>query len=923
MNKALRGIGIGLLAAGALLLSGGCPGSGQDVEFVSGGGSDAGRLVTNPTVQVFTPASDLSIQGGTQVELNWLAQPSSRFASVTLIIDPDTEPENGNETIVASNLAVDQTRRLINTTSLLQGSYNLGVLLFQLDELVASAYAPGQITIDQRPSLVFSSPLDNFDFDRTEAINPSFTVAWEVTDPDSTNDVTIFLDPDESPNGNEIVLYRSTAQDADSFTFDLPTSAFEAGTYRLLAVVSDGQNATAFYVPGSIRLRARLAGFVDLRDIGLPESSVSGAIFEGFNPRDNAGSFVSECGDIDGDGFDEFMIVSQFGKPRLSTNIQRTGIGEAYLIWGRQNRFRGVNNLNSTGTLFRGDIFTGVPEAPDAIRPTRGITSFTVLSDWDGGGVRELAFGVPFTDSIIANNFVTNVTEGIGIDNDGAFRTGGVVIGNGESLRPSLGFPGGFVYNLAGYGQVERGTDSLTAPCPEGFYGPNSPPAPGGATYYYRHFIPSGPTDLELNQPGARILTHDFGDQTGETIASYPFTGLLISVPNRDPVVNTSVGESLPGAGVVSLYLGGYIWELGNNFLPHNGPYRYILDDVRVFPTIVGPRTASPGYWVDPDDSPNPCATFISTITPIPARTVRVYGNFPGAAVGNVASVGDFSADGVADFLVGSPLSDSGRGACFIVLGRLPALALNGELNLAELGLPMSSADPQQQRVFDGIRVIGEPGERLGISQAEAGDFNNDGIPDVLIGSPLSNNRRGGAAVFFGSRTVINLTQAEIPYRELAARGLGVIFEGELEGDLAGARVANAGDVDGDGNGDILIAAPNRSVRLDQNFDGEPEIDRARCGVVYLVYGSPDLQGVISLADIGTEKLPGVAFIGREADHFLGAGLGEQGDRSRGIDSAGDVDGDGRGDVLIGSVHADPRDRANAGETYLIYGVGD
>ncbi len=960
MRRAVLSFAV-LFTVGLVTLSG-CELS-PATEFIAGTAGSTGTVASVASVGVVAPPSDLAVAGGTPIETSYRAVGTTPSATVSIFFDLDTIADNDNEILVFENLPLTETSALLDTSSLDAGAYYVGVLVYELTGIAAFDYAPGRIIVNQRPRLFFDAPRGNFVYDRSNRINPTIDVAWSVYDPDSTISVDVFLDPNPDASGDEILLRHSDQQTGDSFSFELRTDLFEAGVYDIVAVVTDGVNTSEFPAPGSIRLRQRLSGMKDLRELDDPASGrLPGVIFEGFNPGDNAGSFVSTLEDADGDGFSDMMILAQFGKPNYQSDFGRNGVGEAYLVYGRANRYTGKINLNSTGTLFRGEIFTGPPQQADPIRPSRGITAFDLMSDWDGDGVRELAFGLPFTDSLSISQVINDNDEGrfAPLDASGYFRSGAVIIAAGVVLRPDLGFPGRQVISLGEIGTLAHVPWSCLAceidgcPCPEGFYGPKAPQSFCGATFFHEHWATvEGTPNFGSVRMGCRISSNDFGDAFGETISSYDFDGLMIAAPNRDPAVatTTSFGVSRPGSGVISLYFvnvasGFAPWSgvqapeandaagyrgmtIGDNrLIPHGGPYHYILDDFRTFAVSAGPDSSiglrgSPGYSVDPDDSTDPCEYVFDEDAPQNGRTVRFWSSQVGARMGNVRGIRDFNSDGLQDLVIGAPFANEGRGACYIVLGRLRELVMGAELQIEELQLPQRASSAIASRIYDGIRVVGDIGERLGDSQDDAGDFNNDGVADVVLGSPLTSNRHGGAAVFYGSRDVINLTQEEISYHALDDRGLGVIFTGETEGDLAGARVKSARDIDGDGFDDLLIAAPNRSVRLDIDDDGELEIDRTNCGVVYLVYGAPDLGGTISLADVGTEKLPGVVFIGRHSGDFLGAGLGDQGDRSHGTAPAGDVDGDGYGDILLSSINASPRDRVAAGEVYLIYGDGE
>ncbi len=270
----------------------------------------------------------------------------------------------------------------------------------------------------------------------------------------------------------------------------------------------------------------------------------------------------------------------------------------------------------------------------------------------------------------------------------------------------------------------------------------------------------------------------------------------------------------------------------------------------------------------------------------------------------SVSSAGDVNNDGFDDMLIGANRADPNgnrSGETYLVYGAASGIPVS---------LDLSSLDGSNGFVMKGI----DTGDRSGISVSSAGDVNGDGFDDTLIGANRADpngNRSGETYLIYGAEK--DPLTSSLDLSTLNGSN-GFVMNGIDNDDNSGFSVSSAGDVNSDGFDDMLIGAKN----------GDP--NGSDSGETYLVYGGQTILDAFDLADgvqDGTIELSGVTEEISPPPTTFGAVLNgiDAGDESgRSVSSAGDVNGDGYDDMLIGAWRADPNGSLS-GETYLVYGA--
>ena len=326
------------------------------------------------------------------------------------------------------------------------------------------------------------------------------------------------------------------------------------------------------------------------------------------------------------------------------------------------------------------------------------------------------------------------------------------------------------------------------------------------------------------------------------------------------------------------------------------------------------------GNGLDNDCDPTTYCRFVGSLSDLENEASAVLvGPILSAEAAHGLGYGDFDNDGSVDLLIGAPLSSDSEGRLYVVNGPIPTGSFGLEYSDASITGPAPDSD-------------------FGYFVAGVGDINGDGYHDALVGAPnLSDSLPGDTFLFHGpfdKTTTVESAAAQITsvsngdnlgtwvdsadvdddgFQELVVGSAGVkpggaayLFETTVTGHIStedalttvegpigglmGYQLSQIGDINGDGTEEIAVVAPTWGT-------GKTPTK----GAVFL------LEAPLPTGTVDAEDIAYAVYRGEASQDFLGTG----------IDSAGDVDGDGTMDMVLGSPWQDT-EVTRGGAVYVV-----
>ncbi len=665
---------------------------------------------------------------------------------------------------------------------------------------------------------------------------------------------------------------------------------------------------------------------VELSDV---ETSNGGFAINGAGLFHQAGFSVSSAGDLNGDGFDDLIVGAPYDNPNGASS------GASFVVFGKTDG--ATVELSDIETGIGGFVINGVSAGDQLGR------SVNAAGDVNGDGFDDLIVGAPFDDPnglesgasfvVFGGDFSGAVTEIGTMGDDTLNGSAGVDILVGGTGNDTLLGAGGADVLYGGAGDDVFEVSDLTFARVDGGNGTDT---------------------LRLTGSGLALDLRALDNTSLTSIEVVDLNGggnsLTLSPVELFRLAEGTNTLRVLGSAADAVTLTGSIWSRGPNLIEGSTTFAVytqgnarleVAADVAVSGAVPIPpielsdvQTSKGGFVINgalDDDfsgysvssagdvngdgfddlivgasrsSPNGTYSGASFVvfgktdgTKVELSSIKLgSGGFAinGVSAGDragssVSSAGDVNSAGFDDLIVGARFDDpngDNSGSSFVVFGKTDGTKV--ELSAVEAGT-------------GGFVITGvSAGDKSGFSVSGAGDWNGDGFDDLIVGAPFDDPNDGDSGASFIVFGKSDGTKVELSAVQAGTGGF--VINGVTAADRAGYSVSLAGDVNGDGLEDVIIGASQRA--------GPGIRDNVQFGASYVVFGTT-AGTTVELSDV---EMGTGGFMMRGAS---------QGDRSGfSVSGAGDVNGDGFDDLIVGAHYSDPNG-ATSGASFVVFGKAD